>query len=81
MYAVALRPEISSGAKSLEVSVRNPDGNTEVLLFAKDIPADWPTPYIFKKPVLLRRGAILSVTAYSGAVKLTIGTVPRAAGQ
>ncbi len=81
VYAVALRPEISSGAKSLEVSVRNPDGSTEVLLFAKDIPVDWPTPYIFKNPVLLRRGAILSVTAYSGAVKLTIGTVPRAAGQ
>ena len=81
VYAVALRPEISPTAKSLEVSVRNPDGSTEVLLFAKDIPVDWPTPYIFKNPVLLRRGALLSVTAYSGGVKLTVSTAPRAAGQ
>jgi hypothetical protein len=66
-YALALRPEIASGVTSIEVSARKPDGGTDILLFAKDLPADWPTPYIFSEPVLLRRGTILSVTAYAGA--------------
>jgi hypothetical protein len=77
-YAMALRPEAGEGLKSIEVSTRNPDGGTEVLLFAQDPPADWPTPYIFAKPMLLRRGATLSVTAYYDTtappqgVKLTV---------
>jgi hypothetical protein len=61
-YVVALRPEIQPGVKSIEVSARRPDGGTEVLLFAKDIPVDWPTPYILKEPVRLPRGTVLSVT-------------------
>jgi hypothetical protein len=68
----ALYPEIGSGVKSLEVSVKRPDRGTDVLLFAKDFAADWPTPYILKKPAFLRRGSILSVTAYGGPVKLTV---------
>ena len=63
----ALRPEITSDVTSVEVSARNPNGGTEILLFAKDFSADWPTPYILTAPVLLRRGTILSVTAYSGS--------------
>jgi hypothetical protein len=55
----------------VEVSARRPDGGTDVLLFAKNILQDWPTPYVFRDPVLLRRGTILSVTAYGGPVKLT----------
>jgi hypothetical protein len=70
--AVALYPEIAPGVKSVEVSVRKPDGGTDVLLFAKDFAMDWPTPYILKKTVLLRRGSTLSVTAYGGPVKLTV---------
>jgi hypothetical protein len=65
-HALALRPEIPSGVTSIEVSARRPDGGTEILLFAKDLPVDWPTPYIFTEPVLLRRGTMLSVTGYSG---------------
>jgi hypothetical protein len=71
-HAIALRPEITPGVKSIEVSAKRVDGRTEVLLFAKDIAPDWPTPYIFKEPVLLHRGTVLSVTAYGGPVKLTI---------
>ena len=63
-YALALRPEITNGVTSIEVSARRPDGGTEVLLFAKDPRPDWPTPYIFKEPVRLRAGTVLSVTAY-----------------
>jgi len=61
---IALRPEVSPGVKSIEVSARRPDGGTEVLLFAKDLQLDWPTPYIFKEPVLIRGGSDLAVTAY-----------------
>jgi hypothetical protein len=63
-YVLALRPEILPGVTSVEVAARKPDGGTEILLFAKDLPIDWPTPYIFKEPVLLPRGSVLSVTAY-----------------
>ena len=63
-YAVALRPEIADGLTSIEVSARRADGGTEILLFVKDPPADWPTPYIFSKPVFLSRGTTLAVTAY-----------------
>jgi hypothetical protein len=70
-YVVALRPEIPPGVKSIEVSARKPDGGTEILLFAKDIPLDWPTPYILKEPVALPRGTVLSVT---GGVHLTVST-------
>jgi hypothetical protein len=69
---IALRTEAGAAVKSIEVSARRPDGGTEVLLFAKDIPEDWPTPYIFKEPVPVPRGTMLSVTAYGGPVKLTV---------
>jgi hypothetical protein len=78
---LALRPEFSSGIQSLEVSARRPDGGTDVLLFARDIPIAWPTPYVFKEPVRLPGGTTLTVTAYyanssvlpqPGGIKLTI---------
>jgi hypothetical protein len=64
--ALAVRADLSDDITSLEVSARRPDGGTDVLLFAKDFPRDWPTPYIFAEPVRLRRGTRLVVTAYSG---------------
>ena len=67
-YAVALWPEHVAGLKGVEVSARTRDGATDVLLFAKDPAAEWPTPYIFKKPVLLRAGTSLVVTGlFDGA--------------
>ena len=67
-YVVALRPELQPGVKSIEVSARKPDGGTEVLLFAKDIPVDWPTPYILKEPVRLPRGTVLTVTGTARSI-------------
>ena len=61
-YAVALWPELPAGLNGVEVSARSRAGATDVLLFAKDPPAGWPTPYVFKKPVLLRAGTSLVVT-------------------
>ena len=65
---------------SIEVSARKPDGSTEILLFAKDPPIDWPTPYIFKDPVFLPAGTRLSaIAAYAddaeprpGGFRLTV---------
>jgi hypothetical protein len=62
-YALALRPELDVDVTSIEVSARKPNGGTEILLFAKDPPIDWPTPYIFKDPVFLPAGTRLSVIA------------------
>jgi hypothetical protein len=67
---IALRLEPPVGAKSLEVSERKTDGQTRELLFAKDFSSDWPSPFIFKGPVLLRRGSVLTVTSYGSPVKL-----------
>jgi hypothetical protein len=67
-YVVALRPEIQAGVRAIEVSARKPDGGTEVLLFAKDIPVEWPTPYILKEPVRLPRGTVLSVTGTARSI-------------
>jgi hypothetical protein len=60
---LSLRPDLFPGAKSIEVSARKPDGGTEILLFAKDLPIGWPTPYILQEPVRLLRGTVLSATA------------------
>ena len=62
-YMLALRPEITAGLTAIEVSARRPDGSTEILLFARDPPIDWPTPYIFKDPVFLPAGTRLSAIA------------------
>ena len=70
-YAIALRPELGTDVTSIEVSARTPDGGTEILLFARDPDPKWPTPYIFKEPVLLRAGTMLTVTAYSRDAKST----------
>jgi hypothetical protein len=79
--ALALRVESQPGVKSIEVSARKPDGTTEVMLFDKNIRADWPTPYIFKSPVPLPRGSELSVVAWyanadttpqPGGIRLTV---------
>jgi hypothetical protein len=80
-HALALRPDVQPGVKSIEVAARKPDGGTEVLLFAEGISIDWPTPYIFQTPVLLPKGSVLSVTTYytnataapqPGGIRLTI---------
>lgn len=80
--AIALRPDMSSDVTSIEVSARRPDGGTEILLFARDFDENWPTPYIFEEPVLLRRGTVLAVTAYAEgkapkpSLRLTVSGYP-----
>jgi hypothetical protein len=74
---LAVRPDVSPGITSVEVSARRADGGSDVLLFAKDF-SPWLTPYIFAEPVLLRKGTRLVVTAYSDvatSMKTSISTV------
>lgn len=70
----------------MEVAARSPDGGTRALLLLKDILQDWPTPYIFKQPVLLLKGTELVVTSYyvnpddtprPGGAKLTVARYER----
>jgi Cu/Ag efflux protein CusF len=84
---LALQPQILPGVESIEVAARAPDGATRVLLFARDIPLDWPTPYVLAKPVHLLKGARLSVIEHYAAgaalpasgVALTLSTCAGAA--
>jgi hypothetical protein len=66
-YILSLRPDVQPGFTSIELVARKPDGQTEVLFFAKDFSVDWPTPYIFREPVLVPSGTEILVTAYSSA--------------
>ena len=86
--ALALRVESQPGVKSIEVSARKPDGTTTVMLFDKNIRQAWPTPFIFKDPVSLPKGAELAVVAYysnpgsrqeAGGIRLTVATSPKLA--
>jgi hypothetical protein len=90
MDVLALRVESQPGVQSVEVSARKPDGTTEVMLFEKNIRADWPTPYIYRDVVSLPRGAELSVVAYyanagpasmAGGVRLTAITSQKPSSQ
>jgi Cu/Ag efflux protein CusF len=58
---LALQPALRAGVQSIEVSAKPPGGMTQVLLFARDIPLDWPTPYLYRNPISLPNGTELSV--------------------
>jgi hypothetical protein len=62
-YVWALVPRVAAGLASVQVTARTPDGGTNILLFAKDPPVEWPTPYIMARPVPLPAGTELSVSA------------------
>jgi Cu/Ag efflux protein CusF len=66
MNLLAFQPRLAPGVQSIEVAAKSPDGIRQVLLFAKDIPLQWPTPYIFSAPVALAKGTELSVVAHYG---------------
>jgi Cu/Ag efflux protein CusF/cytochrome c5 len=64
---VAFQPRLGPGLKSVEIAAKLPDGSTQVLLFAQDIPLQWPTPYVFSTPVALVEGTELSVVEHYGS--------------
>ena len=62
-YVWAIVPRVAAGLASVQVTARTPDGGTRILLFVRNPPAEWPTPYILARPVLLAAGTELSVSA------------------
>jgi hypothetical protein len=73
LEALAIQIGRVDDLESLEITARSPDGRADVLLYAKDFPTEWPTPYIMKTPVLLRRGTRLSAITYgNGQAPATI---------
>ena len=57
------------GGRSLELTLVRPDESREVLLFIRNFPQDWQTPYVFREPVDLPAGSVLQATAYFDAAK------------
>ena len=77
MNILALQPAIRPGVQSVEVSARLPDGATQILLFAKDIPLDWPTPYVYRTPVSLPKDTVLSVIEHcAGEASAAVAGAP-----
>jgi Cu/Ag efflux protein CusF len=64
---LALQPTLRPGVQSIEVIAKLPADASLVLLFARDIPLQWPTPYIFRTPVSLPQGTDLSVIEHYAA--------------
>ena len=62
-YVWALVPRVAAGLASVQVTARTPDGGINILLFARNPPVEWPTPYILARPVLLPAGTEVSVSA------------------
>lgn len=73
---LAIQPDIFPGIQSIEVRARTSDGMTRILLFARDIPTEWPTPYILARPTSLPKGAQLSVTEHYPAGASTPPNAP-----
>jgi Cu/Ag efflux protein CusF len=67
MNLMAFQPQLAPGLQSIEVAAKTPDGTRQVLLFAQDIPLQWPTPYVLSTPLALSRGTELSVIEHYGS--------------
>jgi len=57
----AFRLDEAQAATAIEVSARRPDGGTDVLLLARNLSNEWPTPFVLEEPLLLRKGTQLSI--------------------
>lgn len=69
---VSMRPDLGPGARSLEVKLLRADGSTDVLLWMKDIPPNWQTPYVFKKPISVPAGSTLQTIVYGAPFTLAV---------
>ena len=61
---VALWPNPSDNARSVEVTATAPDGVTTPLLWIKDYRPEWRSSYFLAKPVALASGTRLAMTTY-----------------
>lgn len=62
--AVALWPNPSPGARSIEISATSPDGVVVPLLWVKDYRPEWRSPYFLSHTLPLPRGTRVTMTTY-----------------
>lgn len=62
--AVYIRPLLFSSFKTIEATLRSPDGTIEILILARKYRFDWQPAYYFKRPVSLPRGSRVEVIGY-----------------
>lgn len=63
-HVLALWPQLPADTQSIELRVRSPDGQIEILLSALDPPAGWPTSYLLDEPSRLAAGTELRFIVY-----------------
>ncbi len=59
-----MRPDLGSLGRSVEVKAIRPDGSSQVLLWIRKVRPEWPTSYVFRKPVTLPKGSTVQAIAY-----------------
>jgi hypothetical protein len=59
-----LLPEMSPGAKSLELRAKKPDGSFHVLLWIKQFRQGWQTSYVFPQPFMMSKGTVLQAIGH-----------------
>jgi hypothetical protein len=62
--AIALWPNPSPGARSIEITATTPEGVISPLLWIKDYRQEWRSPYFLSNPVALPRGTRIAMTTY-----------------
>ena len=62
--AVALWPNPTPGARSVEISVVSPEDVVTPLLWIKDYRPEWRSPYYLSTPVAIPRGSRITMTTY-----------------
>lgn len=82
---LAIRPEVTSPNASIEVSVKRPDGSSEVLLWVPKSSPEWPTPYVFKQPRTFPKGSTLRASVHPATpgapampFRITVSSAPPA---
>lgn len=62
---MAIRPETIPPGASVEVSVKRPDGSSEMLLWVPKSSGDWATPFVLKQPLTFPKGSTLRASVHA----------------
>jgi hypothetical protein len=62
---MAIRPETIPPGASVEVSVKRPDGSSEMLLWVPKSSSDWATPFVLKQPLTFPKGSTLRASVHA----------------
>ena len=59
----AIQPSADDGTRSLELTVRRPNGAAEVLMWMPEYRRDWPQALVLQDPILLPAGTTVTLAA------------------